>query len=933
MRVEPGTRPALAVEQRSWHEMPVAEVIQGLHTDGEQGLPSAEAAARLARYGPNALREAPAPSFLQLLWGQFTNFLVLILIAASVLSLALGDTIEAVAIMAIVLLNAVIGVVQESRAEGALRALRKLAAPQADVVRDGQPQSLPTESLVPGDLVLLQTGNRVPADVRLVETYNLRVEEASLTGESHPVGKRAEGRVDGNAPLGDRVNLAFMGTTVTYGRGKGVVVATGMHTQIGLIATMLESYSSEPTPLQRKLDQLGRILGWLALAVCGVVFLAGVLRGKEWLEMLITAVSLAIAAVPEGLAAVVTICLALGMQRMVRRHALLRRLPAVETLGSATFICSDKTGTLTQNAMMVTRIYVDGETIEVTGRAYDPWGELWRGGELVDPAEEPGLEQLLRIGACCNDARLVRSGEEEGRSLWRMLGDPTEGALLAAAAKGKLDLEALPAERPRVAEVPFTAERKRMMTVHRLPDGRLEAYVKGAPEGVLEHSDRLLERGTIRPLTAADRERILAENQRMAEGALRVLGMAYRELERLPDELDETHEEGLVFVGLAGMIDPARSEVAPAVAVAKQAGIRTVMITGDYPQTAAAVAREIGLLDGGVVLTGSDLDRMDEEQLVAAAPDTVVYARTSPQHKLRIVEALKRLGHIVAMTGDGVNDAPALKRADIGVAMGITGTDVAKETADMILTDDNYASIVSAVEEGRTIYANIRKFVYYLLSCNVGEIMVVFLATLLNWPLPLTAIQLLTLNLVTDGAPALALGLEKAEPGVMTRPPRPPQEPVIDRVMVRGILLQTLAMTAATLGAFRLGWLRHAGAPEALRLTIAQTMAFVTLSVSELLRAYTARSEHHSVFSLGPFTNRTMQWAVLSSFGIILAVIYVPFLDPVFNTAFLGPSDWAVMLPLILLPATIAEVAKLLPRGLWLRRARAASAAGGGPAR
>ena len=928
MAAKRGAQPAPAVEQHPWHRMPVDDVIQRLQTHGEQGLTSAEAAARLARYGPNALREAPAPSFLQLLWGQFTNFLVLILIAASILSLVLGDTIEAIAIMAIVLLNATIGVVQESRAEGALRALRKLAAPQADVVRDGLPQSVPTESLVPGDLVLLQTGNGVPADVRLVETYNLRVEEASLTGESQPVAKRAEGLVDEGAPLGDRVNLAFMGTIVAYGRGKGVVVATGMHTQIGLIATMLESYGSEPTPLQRKLDQLGRVLGSVALVVCGVVFLAGVLHGMKWLDMLITAVSLAIAAVPEGLAAVVTVCLALGMQRMVRRHALLRRLPAVETLGSATVICSDKTGTLTQNAMMVTRVYVNSETIEVTGRAYDPWGEMRRNGELIDPVTEPELRELLRIGACCNDARLIRSGEEGGRTLWRMVGDPTEGALLALAAKGGLDLEALAAEAPRVAEVPFTAERKRMMTVHQLPDGRIVGYVKGAPEGVLAQSDRILERGVVRPLTAADRERILAANEQMAGGALRVLGMAYREFESLPAQVGESDEQGLIFVGLAGMIDPPRREVAPAVAMAKQAGIRTVMITGDYPQTAAAIAREIGLLDGEAVLAGSDIDQMDDEQLVAVAEKTAVYARTSPQHKLRIVEALKRLGHIVAMTGDGVNDAPALKRADIGIAMGITGTDVAKETADMILTDDNYASIVAAVEEGRTIYANIRKFVYYLLSCNVGEIMIVFLATLLNWPLPLTAIQLLTLNLVTDGAPALALGLEKAEPGVMMRPPRPPDEPVIDRVMRRGILVQTVAMTVATLGAFRLGWLRHAGAPEAMRVTIAQTMAFVTLSVSELLRAYTARSEYHPVLKLGLFTNRAMQWAVLSSLAIILAVIYVPFLDPIFNTAFLDAGDWAVMLPLILLPAVVAEMGKVVAAQLAQRRAAGAAGAG-----
>ena len=899
---------ALSEERSPWHQMPVSDVIVELGTHGEQGLSRQEAAERLARYGPNALQEAPAPTFWQLLWGQFTNFLILILIAASVLSLLLGDVLEAVAILAIVMLNAVIGVVQESRAEGALRALRKLAAPQAEVIRDGERIAVPTEELVPGDLVLLQTGNRVPADIRLTETYNLRIEEASLTGESQPVAKRAEGLVDGAAPLGDRRNMAFMGTTVTSGRGAGVVVATGMHTQIGLIATMIQSYKAEPTPLQRRLDDLGRTLGWIALGVCGLVFLAGWWQGRPLLDMLITAVSLAIAAVPEGLAAVVTVCLALGMQRMVRRHALLRRLPAVEALGSATIICSDKTGTLTQNTMTVTRLYLDGEEVRVTGLGYEPQGEFYRDGRRLDPASEADLLMLLRIGALCNDARLVEGGEENGRRLWRILGDPTEGALLVAAAKAGLGPQAL-AGCPRVAEVPFTAERKRMTTIHRMGDGQLVAYVKGAPEGVLACSDRLLERGVVRALTAADREQLLTANRQMAAQALRVLGLAYRPLDALPEEVDPSLEQGLIFVGLQGMIDPPRPEVAPAVALAKQAGIRTVMITGDYPQTAAAVAREIGLLNGGGILTGADLDRMTEEELVAAAPQTAVYARTSPGHKLRIVEALKRLGHVVAMTGDGVNDAPALKRADIGIAMGITGTDVAKESAAMILTDDNYASIVAAVEEGRTIYNNIRKFVYYLLSCNVGEILVVFLATLLNWPLPLAAIHLLVLNLVTDGAPALALGLEKAEPGIMARPPRPPQEPVIDRWMTRNILLQGIAIALATLGAFRLGMHWHPG-----DLAAAQTMAFVVLSLSELLRAYTARSERYPLFRLGLFGNRALQWAVASSLAIIAAILYVPFLDPVFRTVPLAPTDWAALLPLILLPSAVAELGKLWPQ-------------------
>jgi Ca2+-transporting ATPase len=887
--------------------MQVVDVLAELASDAERGLSGQEAKERLEQHGRNALREAPAPSFWELLWGQFNNFLVLILIAASVLSLVLGDIVETAAIMAIVLLNAVIGVVQESRAENALRALRKLAAPHAQAMRDGEPVSIPAEELVPGDLVLLHTGDRIPADIRLSETHNLRIEEAALTGESQPVAKRAQGLAAADAPLGDRHNLAFMGTTVTYGRGRGVVVATGMQTQMGLIATMLQSYSAEPTPLQQRLGRLGRTLGLLALAVCALVFVAGAWQGRPLLEMVIVAVSLAIAAVPEGLPAVVTICLALGMQRMVRRNALMRRLPAVETLGSATIICSDKTGTLTQNAMAVTRLYVNREEISVAGRGYEPQGEFRRDGSRpVDPASQPDLLHLLRIGACCNDARLVEGGEGNGREKWRILGDPTEGALLSVAAKGGLDVRGLSNDCPRVAEVPFSAERKRMTTVHRV-GGRLVAYVKGAPEGVLDCSDRLLEQGEVRPLTPADRERLLATNQRMASDALRVLGLAYRELDALPEEPDESLEGGLIFVGLQGMIDPPRPEVAPAVALARQAGIGTVMITGDYPQTAVAIAREIGLLDGGDVLTGADLDRMGDEDLEVAASGTVVYARTSPEHKLRIVNALKRLGHIVAMTGDGVNDAPALKRADIGVAMGITGTDVAKETSDMILTDDNYASIVSAVEEGRTIYANIRKFVFFLLSCNVGELMAVGLAIVLGWPLPLTAIQILLINVVTDGFPALALGLEKAEPGVMDRPPRAPDEPIIDRSMTRDIVVQGIAIAAATLGGFHLGarWYPN-------YLAKAQAIAFVTLAMSELLRAYTSRSETILLHKLGLLGNRAMQWAVAFSLAIILAVIYVPLFDPVFRTPALDLKDWAVMLPLIALPAVVSEVTKML---------------------
>lgn len=918
-----------------WHTVPIAEVLQTFNTHYQNGLSSEEAAARLRQYGPNELQEPSRPGFLARLWAQLNNFLVLILIAASLISLALGDTIEAGAIIAIVLLNAILGVIQESRAEEALAALRKMAAPEAHVIRDGRQITIPARELVPGDIVILETGNYVPADIRLIEAVNLQIEEAALTGESVPVHKRADTVLDREIPLGDRNNTAFMSTVVTYGRGRGVVVATGMHTQIGLIAQMLQSTESELTPLQVKLDQLGKTLGWGALVICALVFLIGWLREGHPLEMFIVAISLAIAAVPEGLPAVVTISLALGMQRMIRRHALIRHLPAVETLGSTTVICSDKTGTLTQNEMTVVRLYAGQMMVTVTGEGYTPQGQFLNNGEEVDPREHPDIQLALTAAALCNDAYLETSGTGDGRRVYRMIGDPTEGALVVAAAKAGLWKSTLEQELPRVAEIPFEAERKRMTTIHKVegyqakgqrgnewlelgnPSSSIGSspqylvFVKGAPDLVLERCAWRSVEGRRVPLGEEDRRYLLEINRRMAADALRVLAVAYRELADVPPQPDaEAIEQGLTFAGLLGMIDPARPEVKPAIEVARRAGIKTVMITGDYRETAIAIAREIGLLRShGIVLTGRELDEMTDEELVRVIGEVDVYARTSPQHKMRIVEALKAQGHIVAMTGDGVNDAPALKRADIGVAMGITGTDVAKETADMVLTDDNYASIVAAVEEGRIIYSNIRKFVFYLLSCNVGEILIIFLATLAGWPLPLTAIQLLWLNLLTDGAPALALGLEKGDPDIMDRPPRRPEEPVINREMAWRVALQGVTDVVAVLGAFLLG-----NPFNPATLDVAESMAFTTLVTSELLRAYAVRSEHHSVFAIGVFSNRYMQYAVLASLGLLLLVVYVPFLNPIFNTHPLSLRHWLAMLPFIVLPAAIFELTKLFLR-------------------
>jgi Ca2+-transporting ATPase len=911
--------------QENWHALSSEEILQQLATPADTGLTTAEATRRLQRYGPNQLVEAPKPTFLHLLWEQLNNFIVILLIVASIISAVLGDEIEAVAIMAIVILNAALGVIQERRAEAALDALRKLAAPEAQVLRDGHRLSVAARELVPGDIVLLEAGNYVPADLRLLEAVNLRVEEAALTGESVPVQKDANIRLEADIPLGDRKTTAFMGTLISYGRGRGVVTGTGMRTQIGLIAEMLQSVEREPTPLQRRLDQLGRTLGWAALAVCAVVFALGWAEGQNPLNMFIIAVSLAIAAVPEGLPAVVTISLALGMREMIKRHALIRRLSSVETLGSTTIICSDKTGTLTQNEMSVTRLWVDNKFLIVTGKGRTLSGDFLESDRRVDLVKYQAALTAMWVGALNNDAEMEVSGASEEEMTYRMVGDPTEGALLVAAAKAGALPRPLNQAYPRVEEIPFDSERKRMITVHHIKDPRPEdispfdeqkrytgyvVAVKGAPDLVLDLcSQYQLMDDTHTTLDNERRARIMAANELMTQDALRVLGVAYKVVQDIPDLNNVSAiERDLIFVGLVGMIDPPRVEVAPALKTASHAGIRTIMITGDFPNTARAIAESIGLLrPGHQVLTGSDINALTDEELARQVEQTDVFARVSPEHKLRIVEALRADGEVVAMTGDGVNDAPSIKRADIGVAMGITGTDVAKESADMVLTDDNYVSIVSAVEQGRVIYSNIRKFVYYLLSCNLAEIAIIFLGTLFTKRSPLTAIQLLWLNLVTDGAPALALGTEKGDPDIMNQPPRPPKEPIINRFMQIGIAVQTVAISAVSLTAYALGLHLHPGQPE-----FAETMAFLTLSLSELLRAYTARSERYPLLKIGVFKNRNMNLAVLSSLILLMLVVYVPFLNRPFNTTPLGWRQWEVMLPLLFLPSLAAEITKVI---------------------
>jgi Ca2+-transporting ATPase len=844
------------------HSKRCEEVLAGLGTSTE-GLSRAQATQRLAQYGPNEIREEKKISALQIFISQFRNVVVWILIVATAISTVLGEYVDSVVIAVILVLIAVLGFIQEYRAEKAIDALKRLASLRATVKRDGRKADVDARELVPGDLMVLASGDKVAADARVIGSFNLETQEAALTGESLPVEKIAEPLPE-KTILPERRNMVFSGTIVTSGRGEAVVTGTGMGTEIGRIATLIQEVQHEATPLQQKLDQLGKWLGIVTLIIAAVVFAVGVLEGGDVLEFLIVAVSLAVAAVPEGLPAVVTISLAIGTTRMLRRHVLVRKLPSVETLGSTTVICTDKTGTLTVNQMTVRKVYVDGQVVEVTGSGYEPRGDFRSQGQPVAGA---GLELLLRIGALNNDAEL-RSG--------KVMGDPTEGALLVSAAKAGLLQDDLVFKYPRVEEIGFSSERKMMTTLHQV-EGGLVAYAKGAPEVLIGRCARIRTGDQVRPLTAVDREQILATNVTLARQALRVLAFAYK-----PDP-GERPEEDLVFAGLQGMIDPPREEVKEAVARCRSAGIRTVMITGDHEITAQAVASEIGI--EGRSLTGAELQEMPE--LDAVVEEVAIYARVNPEHKIKIVEALQKRGHIVAMTGDGVNDAPALKKANIGVAMGLTGTDVAKEASAMILTDDNFASIVNAVEEGRAIYDNIKKYVYYLLSSNLGEVLTIFVAMILGMPLPVLAIMILWINLVTDGAPALALSVDPPDPHLMDRRPRPPQERIITGSMQVQMILGGTLMMVGTLLVFA------AYHPDT-DLPRAQTMAFNTLMMFQMFNVLNSRSERSSVFRVGVFRNRWLVLAIASSILLQLAVIYTP-LSRFFKTVPVSAQDWLVV--------------------------------------
>lgn len=909
------------MREHIWHAKKVREVLDHWGVDPQQGLDSETARTRLAEWGPNLLQAKAKASPLEQFVRQFTDFIVLVLIGAALLSgPLLGEWTDAIAILAIVFLNATLGFIQEYRAERALEALKELTAPMATVLRQGETTTIPAKEVVPGDIILLETGSLVPADARLIEAHNLRTNESSLTGESTPVEKVAEETLDEQTPLGDRRNMVHSSTVVVYGKGRAVVTATGMNTELGKIAGMLQEIGEEQTPLQQELDRVGKLLVYGCLAIVAAVFGLGLIHQEPPLEMFLVAISLAVAAIPEGLPAVVTIALALGVQRMVKRNALVRRLPSVETLGAATVICADKTGTLTENKMTVRQVVTANHNIYVTGEGYMPEGrfEVDSGPLSVDHCD---LQLVLKIGALCNNAELKApsSGGD-----WTVRGDPTEAALLVSAAKAHISLSALEHDYPFVEEIPFDARRKRMTIVRAVSDdqnappdvncqalskGRRVAFVKGAPDLVLELCTHIYVDGKVERLSDRKRQQLLETNSQLAGQALRLLAMAYRPLDSDGPYTAENIERDLIFAGMQAMIDPPRSEAKAAVDKCKRAGIEVVMITGDHRNTAVAIARELGLYkEGDLALTGADLDKIGDSELEQIIERVRVYARVSPEHKLRIVRAWKARGHIVAMTGDGVNDAPALKESDIGIAMGITGTDVSKESSDMILADDNFASIVAAIEEGRAIFDNIRRFIHYLLSCNIGEVMTLFVSSLIpGFPLPLLPIQILWINLATDSVPALALGVEPAEPGIMERPPRPARETIITRGIASVMGFQGLLIGLLTLGAFAIEYYLVGGGVER-----ARVMAFSATIFAQNLHAFNCRSQRHSLLRLGLFSN---PWLVVAFLLVVIsemAIIYLPFFQPVFATMPLSFQDWGIVIGLGSMPLIVMEAVKSL---------------------
>ncbi len=908
------------------------ETLAFFRADEINGLSSEEAAARLAKDGPNTLGEEKKKPLWKRFLSQFADAMVIILIAAAALSGFMAyqeggfeGWIDVIVILAIVILNAVLGVYQEGKADDAIAALKKMSSPQAKVLRDGKITMVPSSDVCVGDTVALDAGDSVCADIRLLTSSSLKAEEASLTGESVPVEKDADEVLAEDSSIGDHCNMLYMGTAVTYGRATGVIVATGKNTELGKIADRLSNIEDEETPLQKNLNKLGKLLAIVCIAVCIVVFVVDVFVQKlGWQDALMTAVSLAVAAIPEGLAAVVTIVLALGMTKMAERNAVVRRLSAVETLGCVDVICTDKTGTLTQNQMTVKKLYNGTDIYDVTGNGYGPEGDvLDPDGKKVTVKGDNRLEVLVRAAVLCSDASIT-----ENDNKYDCIGDPTEGSLITLGNKNGMTKADLNASFERINELPFDSDRKMMSTYHTgIKEGRIVQYTKGAPDIVLSRCTKFFDGEKSVEMDVETLRKIEEVNHGFATKAIRVLAFAYNEYDADAIKVPEfSDEDQMTFIGLIGMIDPAREEAKVAIKKCKEAGIRTVMITGDYKDTAVAIAEDLNMMGEGIgALSGAELDNTTDEELLTLCETTNVYARVSPEHKVRIVDALRKKDHIASMTGDGVNDAMALKSADIGVAMGITGTDVAKNSADMILMDDNFATIASAVEEGRVIYSNIRKFVSFLLSCNVGEILVIFLISLIPVSLvpgiaaPLTAIQLLWLNLVTDSFPALALGREKGEAGLMSVPPRKKNESILSGSVKVSILVQALAIFVSVCTAFLVS-LTSKGTfffgESASSLSGARTVAFATLILAELFRAYSARSEKQSVFKIGLFTNKFMNISVLGSIILLFAVIYIPKVNSVFDNVALNATAWLVILPLALIPFAVGEITKLIKRSM-----------------